>query len=183
MRKAWSWVTLLVAAPALSGCGLPPLVTIASYSADIVSYEATGKTVTDHAYSWVARSDCSFMRVLRDKPICVDPPVKAAKPVQRAAAPVAPAASATTMVAERAPSPPSSAPKRAIYVTIGSFLATPNAERAQARYAAYHPAIVAAIVHGRRFHRVVAGPLTRDEAAMLRQELFAATPGAKPARG
>jgi SPOR domain len=181
MRKARSWITLIVAAFVLGGCAVPPIVTLASYSADIVSYEATGKTVTDHAYSWVARSDCSFMRILRDKPICVDPPATTPKPAQRAAAPSAPAA--TTMVAQPAPSPPSSPPKRAIYVTIGSFLETHNAERAQTRYAAYHPAIVAALVHGQHFQRVIAGPLSRHEAATLRQELFAANPQSKPARG
>jgi SPOR domain len=180
MRKARSWITLIVAAFALGGCAVPPIVTIASYSADIVSYEATGKTVTDHAYSWIARSDCSFIRILRDKPICVDYPTKTPKPVLRAAVPKAPAA---TAVERTASSQPSSPPKREIYVTIGSFLEARNAEHAQARYAAYRPAIVAARVHGRQFHRVVAGPLSRDEAATLKEKLIAADPRLNPARG
>lgn len=183
MHKAWSWITLIVAASVLGGCAVPPIVTVASYSADIVSYEATGKTVTDHVYSWVARSDCSFMRILRDKPICVDQPTKTPKPVPRAAAQNGPVSVTTTKMARAASSPSSSPPTREIYVRIGSFLETRNAEHARARYAAYHPAIVAARVHGRRFHRVIAGPLSRDEAATLKEKLMAADSRLKPARG
>src|ERR1700748_2227835 len=81
MRKGWTICVTVVALFTLNGCGLPPVVTIASYSFDIISYEATGKTVTDHVYSAVARSDCSFVRVLKQKPICVDPPSSADKAV------------------------------------------------------------------------------------------------------
>src|SRR6476646_704010 len=81
MRKGWTICAALVALLALNGCVVPPVVTLAEYSVDVVTYAATGKTATDHIYSAVARSDCSFVRVLRVKPICVDPPPVAEKVV------------------------------------------------------------------------------------------------------
>jgi hypothetical protein len=158
---------------ALGGCVLPPAVTIASYSADIVSYAATGKTVTDHAYSAVARSDCSFSRILHAKPICVDEPDE----------------SESVQVARSATAPPEVKPEAVpnlpgTYVTIGSFRQTANAERSVIRYAAFHPAIVAVVVHGEHFQRVVAGPLSREEVAALKMKIIAAaTDGNDRARG
>ena len=55
----------------LSGCGLPPVVNIASFALDFASYGSTGKTVTDHGISMVLREDCALLRVL-DGPICVE---------------------------------------------------------------------------------------------------------------
>lgn len=170
MSKFWPFVAILGAAAGLGGCALPPVVVVASYSADIVSYAATGKTVTDHAYSAVARSDCSFIRILQRKPICVDPPADTAPGPQLAAipdsdAPAAPAAPSTR------------------YVRIGSFLEARHAQEARARYAPYHAAIVEATVRGRHFHRVIAGPLSPSEAEQLRDSLVATAPEPKPARG
>lgn len=170
MRNAWSFLTLLFAITVLGSCAMPPVLVVASYSADVVSYAATGKTVTDHAYSAIARSDCSFIRILQEKPICVDTPAESAAPQTANVAPVA-------TLAETAP------PARDRYVVIGSFLETRNAEHVRARYAAYHPAIIAALVHGKHFHRVVAGPLSQPEAARLKEKLVADAPALKPARG
>jgi hypothetical protein len=77
---------------ALSGCIFPPIVTLATTSINIVSWAATGKTVTDHAYSAVARADCSSTRILHGKPYCVPPDgdaiaVAANPPPQDAATP------------------------------------------------------------------------------------------------
>src|SRR5689334_15272999 len=84
MRKGWTICATVAAPLALNGCVVPPVVTLAEYSVDIITYEATGKTATDHIYSAVARSDCSFVRVLKSKPICVDPPPPADKAVAAA---------------------------------------------------------------------------------------------------
>jgi len=54
----------------LSGCALPPAVSVASFVADGVSYVLTGKNTTDHAISAVVGQDCALIRVVRDKPIC-----------------------------------------------------------------------------------------------------------------
>ncbi len=64
------WLILAAAAISLSGCGLPPALTYASYAADAFSYLATGKSVTDHGISAVLQKDCALLRVL-EGPICV----------------------------------------------------------------------------------------------------------------
>ncbi len=65
------WLVLASAAISLSGCGLPPVVTYMSYSADVFSYLTTGKTVTDHGISVVLKKDCALLRVLNG-PICIE---------------------------------------------------------------------------------------------------------------
>lgn len=54
----------------LSGCALPPAVSVASFVADGVSYVITGKSTTDHAISMVVQQDCALLRVVRGKDIC-----------------------------------------------------------------------------------------------------------------
>ena len=174
MRKCWTISLTAAALLSLNGCVLPPVVTLASYSADIVTYEATGKTATDHVYSALARSDCSFMRVFHRKPICVDP---------------APSPTDATAVAQtpRTDGPAQKQPPTAIAaaadasshdakVVIGSFLDQANAERSVARYADWHPVIMNVTVRGRHFHRVVAGSLSPDEAAALKARMVADPP-------
>ena len=57
----------------LSGCALPPIVTVASIAVDVASYGATGKTVSDHGLSFVMQQDCAMIRVLdNEKPVCVE---------------------------------------------------------------------------------------------------------------
>lgn len=56
----------------LSGCGIPPAVTIATYALDGAVFAASGKTVRDHALSAVVEQDCSMFRVISGSPICVD---------------------------------------------------------------------------------------------------------------
>jgi cell division septation protein DedD len=158
------WIApLLAVLPALGGCALPPAVALASYSADIVSYAASGKTVTDHLYSAAARSDCSFIRVLHAKPICVDAPAASA-PATETAAVDRPQPTLVETPGVQA---------RDTYVTLGSFLDSANAERTVAKYADFHPAIVAVVLNQRHFHRVVAGPLSTGEAATLRTRMSA----------
>lgn len=54
----------------LSGCALPPAVSVASFVADGVSYVITGKNTTDHAISAVVGQDCALIRVVSEKDIC-----------------------------------------------------------------------------------------------------------------
>ena len=65
------WLVLAAGAMLLSGCGLPPIVTYASYAADIFSYLSTSKSVTDHGVSFALQKDCALLRVL-DGPICIE---------------------------------------------------------------------------------------------------------------
>lgn len=54
----------------LSGCALPPLLTIASYAIDGMSYLSSGKSVSDHALSAVTTQDCALFRVVMGDDIC-----------------------------------------------------------------------------------------------------------------
>lgn len=51
-------------AVSLSGCALPPAISIASLVLDIGSFAISGKTVTDHGISLVAQEDCAMIKVL-----------------------------------------------------------------------------------------------------------------------
>ncbi len=65
------WLVFATVVILLSGCGLPPIVTYASYAADIFSYLSTSKSVTDHGVSFALQKDCALFRVL-DGPICIE---------------------------------------------------------------------------------------------------------------
>ena len=65
------WLLLAAAAVMLSGCGLPPAITVASLAFDFASYGATGKTVTDHGISMVLQQDCALLRGLQSE-VCVE---------------------------------------------------------------------------------------------------------------
>jgi hypothetical protein len=60
----------LVAAFLLSGCGLPPAFTFASYALDGMALLSTGKSVSDHALSAAAKKDCAVWRVVKDEEVC-----------------------------------------------------------------------------------------------------------------
>ena len=61
------WV--LIVASLLSGCALPPAVTLVSLALDATSYVVSGKTVTDHGISLVLDRDCALLRALEGE-IC-----------------------------------------------------------------------------------------------------------------
>jgi hypothetical protein len=59
---------------ALGGCvAIPAGLTAASAAFDGLSYTATGKAPHDHALSAVTGEDCAVWRVVKDKPVCVEP--------------------------------------------------------------------------------------------------------------
>jgi hypothetical protein len=66
------WLSFAVLAVFLSGCVLPPAVTVVSLFADIVSYAETGKTITDHGISLVLKKDCALLRGFKGD-ICIEP--------------------------------------------------------------------------------------------------------------
>lgn len=179
MRHAWYGIAFATMTVALGGCALPPALTLASTSADVASYIETGKSFTDRAYSWAARSDCAFLRVLRGGPICFNDPQEEKDEQQLAAAsatatsPVATSSASAPANAAPAVSAPSSSSSRKTYVAIGSFVDRANAERLAARYAPFHPVITTVVVKGRQFNRVIAGPLTPDAATALKGKLLA----------
>ncbi len=66
------WLSLAILAVILSGCALPPAITVMSLVADVVSYAETGKSVTDHGISIVLRKDCALLRGFEGE-ICIEP--------------------------------------------------------------------------------------------------------------
>ncbi len=54
----------------LTGCAVPPAVSVASLVADGISYVVTGKSPADHAISAVVHEDCALIRVVKDEEIC-----------------------------------------------------------------------------------------------------------------
>ena len=66
------WLSFAALTVVLSGCAVPPAITIASLVADVASYASTGKTVTDHGISLVVGQDCALLRGLEGE-ICVEP--------------------------------------------------------------------------------------------------------------
>lgn len=57
----------------LPGCALiPPVVSQISWVISGISYIATSKSPSDHAVSIIMKKDCSLLRMLSFKPICVD---------------------------------------------------------------------------------------------------------------
>ncbi len=60
MRKLWIVPLLLF----LTGCGASAAMTVASLALDGVSLMASGKTVADHALSFVTQQDCAIWRAV-----------------------------------------------------------------------------------------------------------------------
>ncbi len=126
-----------------SGCILPPIIAAISASTELVSYAATGKSLPDQAYSSMTDQDCAALRVFGDQPVC----------------------------SENAPAAAPVAVTRETFVTIGSFFDRDRAEQVQSHFAEFHPAITPVTIDGQPYHRVIAGPLTAGEAAVLRSEM------------
>lgn len=115
----------------LTGCGLPPALSVASTVADGFSYVVSGKSVSDHALSMVASRDCAMMRVLDGREICTDVATEEST-VLLAAAP-APAAEPWT------PVEPVKASLPADMVHLSPPTAAASSARAVARFGAATP--------------------------------------------
>lgn len=141
---------LLFALPlALAACA-PPALTLATYAADGASYAATGKTMTDHGISVATARDCEIIgRLLDGRPICIDRVPDPAVPVED--------------------------PRRSrLFLVVGSFSDPGNAERAARRHASLGARVIPATVGGKLLHRVVVGPVSVAEAAVLEPEAWKA---------
>jgi len=57
----------------LSGCAsIPPLLDYVSMALSGISYLSTSKGPSDHAISFVTKKDCSLLRALALKPVCIE---------------------------------------------------------------------------------------------------------------
>jgi len=169
----------LVLAPVLlSGCVIPPAVSIASYVLDGVSYAATGKSVSDHGISAAAGRDCAMFRILKGQNPCRGEPTEIRDPApidagQQATLPTgepAPAIeSASADSAAVAAAPPVTPRQR--YLVLGSYDSRGSADEIAAQFSDTKVTVFEVKVEGRVAHRVVAGPLSDTEVADLRDRL------------
>src|SRR5260370_19131207 len=72
MRKAWVAIVRVLAALPLAGC-FPPAVTVVSYAADVSSYAASGKSLSDHGISAAKGEDCATWRFFVGRAVCENP--------------------------------------------------------------------------------------------------------------
>ncbi|MBI3495781.1 MAG: SPOR domain-containing protein [Proteobacteria bacterium] len=165
----------------VSGCGVvPPIVSIASYAIDGFSLVASGKTLTDHAISVVAASDCALWRIFSTGPICVEDAQIAA--ADAAASPFVPAAPRQGRAGDgdgdadpillAAPAPSASPPAatqpepakpatRVVglhYLVLASFRDAKPAEQLADVHRNLGASLKEAEVDGKRWYRVVVGP-------------------------
>ncbi len=160
MRKAWVAIATVLAALPLAGC-FPPAVTVVSYAADVSSYAASGKSLSDHGISAAKGEDCATWRFFVGRAVCENP----AHPVPTASLEEHRRDGSIKRVAGSQPKPP--VPVASSYIVVGSFIDRGNAERLAGGYADYHAQIVNATVDGRAFNRVVLGPLDATQRADL----------------
>jgi hypothetical protein len=155
----------------LSGCAIPPAISIASYVLDGVSYAATGKSVSDHGISLVAGRDCATWRVLKGQNPCQGEPTEIRDP-----APVEDGQQATLPTGEPAilaagtGAPTAGSPSQR-YLVLGSYDSRSTADQVAGEYADAKVAVLDVQVGGHAAHRVVAGPLSETEVAEFRQRL------------
>ncbi len=67
MRKVLLAVLLVLP---LTGCALPPALSIATLMMDAGSYAASGKLMTDHGISIVAERDCALFNIVTEGALC-----------------------------------------------------------------------------------------------------------------
>src|SRR5260221_2097735 len=135
MRKAWVAIAPVLAALPLAGC-FPPAVTVVSYAADVSSYAASGKSLSDHGISAAKGEDCATWRFFVGRAVCENP----AHPVPTASLEEHRRGGSIKRVACSQPKPP--VPAAFQYIVVCSLLARGHAESLPGRSFAYHPRIV-----------------------------------------
>ena len=157
----WALIPVLAS---LSGCAIPPALTIASFVVNAASYSATGKSVSDHGLSAMVGEDCALWRALADRKVCRDNEAEPAGPAVAETAPDLPKAAAPAE-AEMATEPPAQpaelafVPEARHFLVLGSFINPDNAKHLAASLGGVETTIVAIGKDGATFHRVIAGPL------------------------
>lgn len=175
MSSPGKWICLLCAPAVIAGCvSLPASVQIASLAVSGISYVATGKGPSDHLLSAIIDKDCALLRIVRSRPVCIEPesgtmPEQQLESTQRVAA----------NIKRRVPPRQHNEPPRVreslmqIYVVIGSFRDPSNAQRWRQQHAGLRAAIVPTGEDQRatQRYRVVLGPFNEAESAQKKTEL------------
>ncbi len=180
----------------LAGCvNIPPMLAVASYAADGVSYLASGKSVSDHGISYVIGQDCAVWRMVKGESVCHEPGVVASATAPRSndegrSAPIVVAASAEVRGTEagmrpslsREPlkalqAPPKSSAIAGIdgrYLVLGSFVTEAGARNLAFRYSGDREIVAQATVGGRSYYRLLAGPFQGEEMKEARSRALSA---------
>lgn len=185
----------------LAGCvNIPPILAVASYAADGISFVASGKSVSDHGISYITGQDCAVWRVVKGESVCHDPVLVASATVPRSSdegrsAPVAAAASAEVREAElrlnaglsreplkttppgahqATPKPPVTAAIDGRYLVLGSFVTEAGARSLAHRHSGSREIVAQATVGGRNYYRLLAGPLGAEEMKEARSRALSA---------
>ena len=166
---------LFVLAPIfLSGCAIPPAISIASYVLDGISYAATGKSVSDHGISMATGRDCATWRLIKGENPCNGDPTerKDPAPVEEGQQATLPTGEAAPLVASASPAAAQTATApRQRYLVLGSYDSRDAADEIAAQFSDTKVTVFEVKVNGRAAHRVVAGPLNDTEVADLRERL------------
>ena len=170
---------ILILAPILlSGCAIPPAISIASYVLDGISYAATGKSVSDHGISAVAGRDCAAFRILKGQNPCRGEPTEIRDPApvdagQQATLPTgepAPTVASASAESPAAAGLPAATPRQR-YLVLGSYDNRGSADEIATQFSDTKVTVFEVKIDGRLAHRVVAGPLSDTEVADLRERL------------
>jgi len=148
----------------LSGCAIPPALSIASYFIDIVTYVATGKGPSENIASALIGQDCGLWHLIQGKDICIDYPEQ---DVSAGTSPYGGSRSAAVDQTHR-------------FVVIGTFEDPATAQDLAARLDGVNLTILEVEMSGGPVHQVIAGPLNEEGLMALRQRL--AEPNKLPAR-
>lgn len=183
---------------ALAGCVAPPAFTIATLAVDGFSYLATGKGVSDHVLSAARQQDCALWYAVKTQDlssVCHDyDGTEGVTVVAAVSSPpgvndsryftegsygsAAPALQPATFVAPPVSAVPALATVpanySATYLVVGSFRRLDNAKRRVARMSDATLRMTDAVVDGKLFHRVVAGPFDGEDMAAARLRAVAA---------
>jgi len=154
--------TILLLPFIVSGCAVPSALTLAGYAVESASYMKTGKTVSDHAVSAVARRDCQLLHGVTKGQVC-----KTEKHVKKRSA------KATTLRPEKATKPSKKALSRrqqAVVsidrwvVVVGTFPDLLIAKKSAAAVAPQKTLIVTAVVDGNVVYKVTSLPFGMADA-------------------
>ncbi len=180
----------------LAGCvNIPPMLAVASYAADGISFIDSGKSVSDHGISYVTGQDCAVWRVVKGESVCHDPGIVASATVPRGteegrSAPVVVVASAEIRETDAAlgpslsreplktlqatPKPSATAGIDGRYLVLGSFFTEVGARNLALRHTGGREFVAQATVGGRNYYRLLAGPFRGDEIKEARSRALSA---------
>ena len=81
VSRVFCTVMLMLTCGGCATLTLPPVLDYASWALSGISYIATGKGPSDHVISYATKKDCTLLRALALKPVCIEVTEDTNKPV------------------------------------------------------------------------------------------------------